>query len=187
MTMAYFGGDPWVNQTAFGGTGDGTLFYPGTTAKIGGKTEIPVESLRLKGIRDGMEDYELLALAKKLGMGDQAKAIATGLFPKTYQATASAAAVDSARAELAALILHALGKDTAATTTAGGSGSTGTGTTACDTTACGSTTTSQPQTANASLGLPQGGGCSSGGFQSLWMAIPGFLLWIVQRRRLARA
>ncbi len=177
MTMAYFNGDPWTNQTAFGGTGDGTLFYPGTPAKIGGKTEIPVESLRLKGIRDGMEDYELLALAKKLGMGDQAKAIAAGLFPKTYQATATAAAVDSARAELAALILHAMGKDTAA-----GPG-TGTGTTACDTSACGPTTTSQPQTANASIGLTQGGGCSTGGFQSAWLAIPGVALWLARRRR----
>ena len=56
VTMAFFSGDPWVNQTAFGGSGDGTLFYPGTTSRIGGQTEIPIESLRLKGIRDGMED-----------------------------------------------------------------------------------------------------------------------------------
>src|SRR5258707_14502244 len=111
VTMSYFSGDPWVNQTAFGGTGDGTLFYPGTTAKIGGSTEIPIESLRLKGIRDGMEDYELLNLAKQLGLGDQAKAIAQAVYPKTYQATTSPAAIDSARADLAGLILHALGKD----------------------------------------------------------------------------
>jgi MYXO-CTERM domain-containing protein len=180
MTMSYFTGDPWTNQTGFGGTGDGTLFYPGTTARIGGQTEIPVESLRLKGIRDGMEDYELLALAKKLGAGEQAKAIAAGLFPKTYQSTATPAALDSARAELAALILHALGKDTPADN---GSASAG-GTTSCDTTACTSTTPSsgsapQPKLADA-LGS---GGCSSSGAQSLWLALPVFAAFALRRRR----
>src|SRR4029077_5388264 len=58
-TQAYFSGDPWVKQFDFGGSGQGTLFYPGTTDRIGGQTEIPVESLRMKMIRDGMEDYEL--------------------------------------------------------------------------------------------------------------------------------
>ena len=127
-TMAYFSGDPWVSQTAFGGTGDGTLFYPGTPAKIGGQTEIPVESLRLKHIRDGMEDYELLALAKQLGLGDQAKQIALGVYPKTYLATSTPAAIDSARAELAALILHALGRDTPAPPPPAASGGTDGGT-----------------------------------------------------------
>jgi hypothetical protein len=169
VTMAYFSGDPWVNQTAFGGTGDGTLFYPGTPAKIGGQTEIPVESLRLKGIRDGMEDYELLNLAKQLGLGDQAKAIAQGVYPKTYLATTSPAALDSARSELAALILHALGKDVQQ-----GNG--------CGTTAC-STGPVTPQAANATV-LP-GGGCSSSGVQSLWLALPVFALFALRRRATA--
>src|SRR5262249_29930014 len=110
-TMAYFNGDPWTNQYNFGGTGDGTLFYPGTPARIGGQTEIPVESLRMKGIRAGMEDYELVAMAKGLGRGDQAAQISAGICPKTYLATSSAQAIDAARLELAQLILHALGKD----------------------------------------------------------------------------
>jgi hypothetical protein len=174
-TMAFFTGDPWVNQTAFGGTGDGTLFYPGTPAKIGGQTEIPVESLRLKGIRDGMEDYELLNLAKKLGLGEKAKAIAQGVFPKTYQATTSPAALDSARAELAGLILHALGKDVQQT---GGSDAGGG---ACATTAC--TTdpvTSDPEPKVASVA--GGGGCSSSGMQSLWLAVPVLALFALRRK-----
>ena len=179
VTMAFFSGDPWVNQTAFGGTGDGTLFYPGTPAKIGGQTEIPVESLRLKGIRDGMEDYELLNLAKKLGLGDQAKAIAQGVYPKTYQATTSPAALDSARAELAGLILHALGKDVQPA----GGGTGGSGNTGCGTTACGTDPTAPPTQA-ASLKLP-GGGCSSTGVQSLWLALPVFALFALRRRRAA--
>ncbi len=112
-TQAYTTGDPWTNQAGFGGTGDGTLFYPGTPAKIGGTTHIPIESLRLKGIRDGMEDYELLVLARSLGEGAQALQIAQTLFPRTYLAATTPAAIDAARGQLAALILHALGKDLA--------------------------------------------------------------------------
>lgn len=109
-TAEAFAGDAWIDQGAFGGAGDGTLFYPGTPARIGGTTSIPIESLRMKGIRDGMEDHELLALAARLGLGAQALQIAQGVYPKTYLATTSPAAIDAARAELAGLILHALGK-----------------------------------------------------------------------------
>jgi len=58
--------DPWVNIRLFGGNGDGTLFYPGRPDRIGGRTDIPIESIRLKLIREGMEDYEYLALLAKL-------------------------------------------------------------------------------------------------------------------------
>ncbi|HEY7333382.1 MAG TPA: glycoside hydrolase domain-containing protein [Bryobacteraceae bacterium] len=62
MNEAYGHGDAWVNFRLAGGNGDGTLFYPGTPSKIGGHTNIPIESIRLKLIREGMEDYEYLAL-----------------------------------------------------------------------------------------------------------------------------
>jgi hypothetical protein len=42
------------------------LFYPGRPDRIGGQTDIPIESIRLKLIREGMEDYEYLALLAKL-------------------------------------------------------------------------------------------------------------------------
>jgi len=58
--------DPWSNVRLFGGNGDGTLFYPGRTDRIGGRTDIPIESIRLKLIREGMEDYEYLALLARL-------------------------------------------------------------------------------------------------------------------------
>jgi Domain of unknown function (DUF4091) len=111
-TDAYFSGDPWVKQFGFGGSGQGTLFYPGTTGRIGGQTEIPIESFRMKMIRDGMEDYELLARAKQLGFGDQAKQLARNLFPVTYQSTSTAAAIDAGRGQLAQMILQALGNGT---------------------------------------------------------------------------
>ena len=171
MTYASFVGDAWTNQFAFGGTGDGTLFYPGTTAKIGGQTEIPVESLRMKMIRDGMEDYELLNLAKKLGLGDQAKQIAKGVYPVTYQATTSTAALDSGRAQLAQLILHAMGKDAPAPQpTTGETGASGT----------------VPPVGSQTSGFPSGGGCSSSGPQSAWLALPFIGLLALRRRRLLR-
>ena len=62
--------DPWTSVHLSGGNGDGTLFYPGRPDRIGGRTHIPIESIRLKLIREGMEDYEYLALfAKQAGRG----------------------------------------------------------------------------------------------------------------------
>jgi len=58
--------NPWDSVFQFGGNGDGTLFYPGRPDRIGGRTDIPIESIRLKLIREGMEDYEYLSLLAKL-------------------------------------------------------------------------------------------------------------------------
>jgi hypothetical protein len=174
-TMAYFSGsDPWVNQISFGGAGDGDLFYPGTTAKIGGKTEIPVESFRMKMIRDGMEDYELLALAKQLGLGDQAKKLSRSLYPVTYQATTTAGALRSAREQLAQMILHALGKDAPppadAGTDSGGSGSTG-GSAGGDTTgSSGSGFTGPTSNGSSPSFMSAQGGCSGIGASAGWLA-----------------
>jgi len=57
--------DPWTDVHLFGGNGDGTLFYPGRPDAIGGRTDIPIESIRLKLIREGLEDYEYLVLLGK--------------------------------------------------------------------------------------------------------------------------
>ena len=116
-TMAYYSGDPWKSQWGFGGNGDGTLFYPGKPSVIGGTTDIPIESIRLKELRDGLEDYELLHLADTLGKGAEARAIASGLFPHVFDAAISPEAFASARAELAGLILAALGKSAPAPVT----------------------------------------------------------------------
>jgi hypothetical protein len=168
------GNDPWTNQYYFGGNGDGTLFYPGTPAKIGGQTEIPVESLRMKMIRDGMEDYELMNLAKSKGLGDQAKQIAQGVYPKTYQATSTPAAIDGARAELAGLILHAMGKDSSssnvATTASGANGGSSGGNTA--------------STASSAL-ASSGGGCSTSGMQQCWFAVPLIGVFALRRKKFA--
>jgi hypothetical protein len=109
--MAY-SHDPWSNQWDFTGNGDGTLFYPGTPSRIGGTTDIPVASLRLAQIRDGMEDYEYLRLVADLGDPDLARSVASGLFPHPYATEVAPAQLLAARAQLAARIVTlAGGKD----------------------------------------------------------------------------
>ncbi|XP_062500847.1 uncharacterized protein LOC134178077 [Corticium candelabrum] len=55
-------GDAWKDQFHYEGNGDGTLFYPGYPTKIGGNHSIPIESIRMKQIRDGLEDLEMFRL-----------------------------------------------------------------------------------------------------------------------------
>ncbi len=50
--------DVWDSIYNFGGNGDGTYFYPGRPSNIGGTTDIPVESLRIKQVRDAFVDME---------------------------------------------------------------------------------------------------------------------------------
>lgn len=96
--------DAWVSNDQFGAHGDGSLFYPGTPNRIGGRTEIPIESLRMKGIRDGQQDYELLVLATKAGHGAEARRIALSVFPRSFQGQATPQQIAWAREQLAKLI-----------------------------------------------------------------------------------
>jgi hypothetical protein len=92
----------WDQQCDFSGNGDGTLFYPGTPDRIGGTTHIPIESIRLKLVREGMEDYEYLHLLCALGDCDAARAEASALFPAPYRAAvATPEDLYAARARLA--------------------------------------------------------------------------------------
>ena len=108
--QAYYDHDAWSSQWDFNGNGDGTLFYPGTTGAIGGSVDIPVASLRMKMIREGMEDYEYLKLLSDLGGADQAKQIAEQLFPHAYQSDAKPADLLAAREAVARSILALSGK-----------------------------------------------------------------------------
>ena len=94
----------WTNQYDYGDNGDGNLFYPGTTDIVGGTHPIPIESIRLKRIRDGREDYEYLHILSEQGRSDDAMAIAEQLFPAMNKTTVSPQAVNSARSSLASLI-----------------------------------------------------------------------------------
>ncbi len=59
--------DAWNGACAFSGAGDGTMFYAGTTERLGGTDDVPVASLRMALIREGLEDYEYLHLLASLG------------------------------------------------------------------------------------------------------------------------
>jgi MYXO-CTERM domain-containing protein len=121
-TQAY-AQDAWTNQWAFGGNGDGTLFYPGTPAKIGGTTHVPVASMRLKIIRDGMEDYEYLALLARSGGEADAHAIADGLFPRAFETSATPEQLLAAREQVAQKIIALVAPGWTSGGAAGGSGS----------------------------------------------------------------
>ncbi|ACL67551.1 conserved hypothetical protein [Anaeromyxobacter dehalogenans 2CP-1] len=125
-TMAY-SHDPWNNQWDFSGNGDGTLFYPGTPAKVGGTTQIPVASIRLKMIREGMEDYEYLKLLTDLGDGALAREISGALFPHPYDAEVSPADLLAARERIARRIVELGGGAPGAPGSGTGSGSGGGG------------------------------------------------------------
>ncbi|HLG22021.1 MAG TPA: PKD domain-containing protein, partial [Candidatus Manganitrophaceae bacterium] len=105
MVYAYGSGDAWVNQYYFGGNGDGTLFYPGKPSKIGGTKHIPIESIRLKLIREGMEDYEYMNLLKSAGDGAFADEQAARVVTNAYTWNREPLDLYDAREKMAARLL----------------------------------------------------------------------------------
>ncbi len=77
-------GDPWDDLFMHSGNGDGTFFYPGRPEEIGGSGHIPIESIRLKLVREGLEDYEYLALLARSGLADFAERSAARIVQTTY-------------------------------------------------------------------------------------------------------
>ncbi|MFB1480933.1 glycoside hydrolase domain-containing protein [Corallococcus sp. RDP092CA] len=90
----------WSDQFHFNGNGDGTLFYPGTPQVIGGQTHVPVASMRLKLIRQGMQDYEWLKAVSDAGDPAFARQVARELIPNAWQVPDDGAAFDAARLRL---------------------------------------------------------------------------------------
>ena len=94
--------DPWnnVNNTgAFSSAnypGEGMLVYPGQPAGIQGV----VASMRLKWLRDGVEDYEYIQILKTLGKADLAMQIARSIGPDWTHWSRDPGAIDSARQQL---------------------------------------------------------------------------------------
>jgi hypothetical protein len=89
-----------------GMNGDGTLFYSSKGGTIDGTHSTPLESIRLKRIRDGRQDYELLrrAAGMSAAKANRADDIARTLFPKFYKSAVSSATFDAARTKLVALL-----------------------------------------------------------------------------------
>jgi len=116
--LLYWGGmvfwnqvdDPWAEGWTYGRregskgnvfNGEGTLAYPGRAAGYDGIAP----SLRLKALRDGIEDYELLAICERLGLAERAQKLMLPLARSWQQWEPDPAAYDKARAALAEMIV----------------------------------------------------------------------------------
>ena len=86
------GGDPYYSIWGFGSNGDGHLIYPGVindtgrttlgthTPLIGGTHDIPIESIRLKQLRDAVQDWEYCKKAEALAGRPAVLAVIAGAF-----------------------------------------------------------------------------------------------------------
>jgi hypothetical protein len=118
--LLYWGGmshwnevdDPWTDPRTYGRkgketgpvyNGEGTLVYPGRAVGYDGIAP----SLRLKALRDGIQDYEYLAILERLGRSAEAEKVILPLAESWFKWDPDPAAYSKARAKLAELILAA--------------------------------------------------------------------------------
>jgi hypothetical protein len=99
-----WGADPWNQLFYAGGNGDGALYYPGSVDKVGGTTPIPVASIRLKLIREGMEDYEYLNALAKAGYSDLADSAANSFITNAYTFDNDPKALEGAREKMGTML-----------------------------------------------------------------------------------
>jgi len=102
--MSQPGQDSWTTQYEFGNNGDGSIFYPGKPSVIGGTHDIPVESFRMKMIREGMQDYEYLHELVKLGDSAFATLELGKVVTNAGDFTSDPAVLEQARLDMAAEI-----------------------------------------------------------------------------------
>jgi hypothetical protein len=94
--------DPWNNVNNAGTysssnyPGEGMLVYPGQQVGVKGV----VASMRLKWLRDGVEDYDYVQILKELGKSDEAMKIARTVGPDWTNWTRDPEAIESARKTL---------------------------------------------------------------------------------------
>ncbi len=102
--------DPWTDpktldrrkrNAKYLWNGEGTLVYPGRAVGYDGIAP----SLRLKALRDGIEDYEYLAILERAGRADEAQKLILPLATSWFQWQKDPAAYETARAALAKMIL----------------------------------------------------------------------------------
>ena len=104
-TYTAAGNSSWEQQWLAGGNGDGSLTYPGRSEVIGGSSFIPIASQRLKHIRDGIEDLELMyALEDRTGSRDAGLAIVNDFIRSAYDFDHAPGKMLAARAALVAAV-----------------------------------------------------------------------------------
>ena len=127
----YWSADPWnqVNNTGqFSSNnypGEGMLVYPGYQVGIAGVAP----SMRLKWIRDGVDDYDYVALLKAAGQTTLAMNLSTSVASDWSTWTRDPDALASVRMQLGQALDQAYGGGTAAATTSSGSTQTTSGST----------------------------------------------------------
>jgi uncharacterized protein (TIGR03382 family) len=122
-TYAMENGNAWQTQYEFGNNGDGSIWYPGTPAVIGGTDVIPIESFRMKMLREGMQDYEYLNLLVQLGDSAFAQAQLATVVTAANSFAASPTALEAARLAMATEIEADLAASSTGGTSSGGSSS----------------------------------------------------------------
>ena len=97
--------EPWYNP-AFAHprhyNGGGFLFYPGLPCGIDG----PVTCIRLKNLRDGMEDYEYFAILEKLTNKKNVKKIIDTIAPNWWDFSKNPDEFLAAREKIAQQIVN---------------------------------------------------------------------------------
>ena len=111
--IVYYQNDPWNNTYYFGGNGDGSLIYPSTgnnagvftnhvTQSGGGALTNPIflPSIRLKHIRDGMQDYEYLNVLTNNGQSSLVQTQIASWITNSYTFETSGSGLQAARQAL---------------------------------------------------------------------------------------
>jgi len=125
--LLYWGGmsywrqseDPWTQAPFFTGNGqpqqgekgilyqgEGSLVYPARAVGYDGVAP----TIRLKALRDAIQDYEYLAMLERLGEAAEAQQVVRALTRTFFQWEKDPAAYEQARAKLAAMIVGAAGR-----------------------------------------------------------------------------
>ena len=97
--------DPWLlpafteSDSQF--NGGGHLLYPGSPCGIDG----PISSIRLKNIRDSMEDWEYFAILEKLAGREAVNNIAASVAPNWWGSSEDPSVIEAAREKIAEEIL----------------------------------------------------------------------------------
>jgi hypothetical protein len=121
--LLYWGGmsywnrveDPWTEAPYYSGSGrpqqgkkgiifqgEGSLVYPARAVGYDGI----VPTIRLKALRDALEDYEYLALLERKGKAEEARALVRRLTPSWFEWNRDPRAYEVARQQLASLLVE---------------------------------------------------------------------------------
>ena len=99
--------EPWLGPYPVRyANGGGLLFYPGKEAGFDG----PVSTIRLKNIREGLEDYEYFAILDKMGQSDFVKEMIDRISPEWWNFTTDGDSLLKVREMIAEKILEVKGK-----------------------------------------------------------------------------